>query len=342
MSKLKFPIAWSAFFLKLLSSLDISNRHLVHDNRDKRPHLSHSQTNNTKKSRLNRIVKKFKFPVTSSIIFLSIIFLNLPNSDLVRANESDRVTSNAQASQETTVINNVEANQEKTPHWGYGGAENPTEWGKLSPEFAACENGKNQSPIDIHSVEISPVHQAASARIKFYYQPTPLEVVNNGHTVQVNYAEGSSVTIDGQEYKLKQFHFHTPSEHTVKGKSYAMEAHLVHQNQKGEYAVIALFIEPGEENKLMETVWENIPETGKVKAVNNVKINVANFLPKSESNYHYVGSLTTPPCHEGVNWYIFREPIQASREQINQFNEIYSVNSRPVQPINNRHIEFEG
>ena len=277
-------------------------------------------------------MSKLKFSRAWSLIFLGIVSLGIYNVHTVQASQGETATNNV----------HIQPNQEKEPHWGYGGVDNPTKWGELSPEFAACENGQNQSPVDIHSVEISPVHQATSARIEFNYQPTPLEIVNNGHTIQVNYAEGSSVKIDGQEYKLKQFHFHTPSEHTVNGEAYAMEGHLVHQNQNGEYAVIGLLIEPGSENKLLKNIWENIPEKGQVKAVREVTINVANLLPQNGLHYHYLGSLTTPPCSEGVNWYIFREPIQASLEQIQQFHAIYSVNSRPIQPINDRSIELEG
>lgn len=276
-------------------------------------------------------MKKLKFPVKLSLISLGIMFLAISSPEMVQARQ-----------QKEMVKETSHASEGKITHWGYEGANNPTEWGKLNPEFATCAVGEHQSPIDIHSVEINPVHQkSVSANMEFNYQPTPLTVANTGHNVQVNYTDGSSVKIGGREYKLSQFHFHTPSEHTLNGEAYAMEAHLVHQDQNGEYAVVSLLIEPGTENKQLKNIWDNIPETGNVKAVSNATINVADLLPESTSNYHYIGSLTTPPCSEGVNWYVLREPIQASPEQIEQFTEFYSVNARPTQPLNDRAIDLE-
>lgn len=150
------------------------------------------------------------------------------------------------------------------PHWSYGGTENPTQWGNISQDFALCELGKNQSPINIKNAIAS-----TPAKISFDYQPSPLVVVNNGHTIQVNYAEGSTVTIDGQKYALLQFHFHTPSEHAVNAKASAMELHLVHRNAAGQLAVVGVLLNKGQANPLIAEVWGNIPATGKTNTVSD-------------------------------------------------------------------------
>ncbi len=243
------------------------------------------------------------------------------------------VISNAQA-------DNHQVDNHQTVHWGYEGSSSPREWGKLSPEFAACEVGHNQSPIDIHSVKEEPISEPLDVNIEFNYQSTPLEVVNNGHTIQVNYAQGSSVKIDGQKYELLQFHFHTPSEHTIEGKAYPMELHLVHQNRSGEYAVIGLLLEAGQSNQLMKTIWAQIPKTGEVKTVTGIAVDVNSFLPTNHAYYSYQGSLTTPPCSEDVSWYVMQEPMEVSEQQIEQFRAIYQLNARPVQPLHDRVIQI--
>ncbi len=224
---------------------------------------------------------------------------------------------------------------EDSPHWRYGGAENPTQWGQLSKDFALCETGRDQSPINIKDAVLS-----TPAKIDFDYKSSPLVVVNNGHTIQVNYAQGSFVTINREKYELIQFHFHTPSEHEINNKAAAMELHLVHRNEAGKLAVIGVLLTKGKENFLIKEVWENIPATHKTNAVNNVMINAANLLPSSKSYYSYTGSLTTPPCSEGVKWNIFVEPVTISEEQIEVFGKIYQVDARPIQPTNQRTIQL--
>ena len=159
------------------------------------------------------------------------------------------------------------------------------------------------------------------------------------HNVQVNYDKGSSLTVNGQEYELVQFHFHTPSEHTFNEEAYGMELHLVHQNQEGEYAVVGVFIKEGEENPLLATIFNNLPSEDGTKSVDDVTINAIDFLPPERSYYNYSGSLTTPPCTEGVSWYVLDTPIEVSEEQMNQFADLYTVNARPIQPLNERQVE---
>jgi carbonic anhydrase len=224
---------------------------------------------------------------------------------------------------------------EESPHWTYGGVNNPTHWGELSEDFTACEVGRNQSPIDIEkSVDSSP------AAISFNYNPVPLEIANNGHTVQVNYQPGSTVTIDGETYELLQFHFHTPSEHQIGGEAAPMELHLVHRNDANQLAVAGVMLENGATNPVINTIWQNIPEQQKVNAVEGMTINAANLLPNNKSYFSYEGSLTTPPCSESVMWHILTEPIQVSEAQIAAFERLYPVNARPIQATNGRIIEL--
>jgi carbonic anhydrase len=219
------------------------------------------------------------------------------------------------------------------PHWSYGGTENPTQWGSISQDFALCELGNNQSPINIKNAIAS-----TPAKISFDYKSSPLSVVNNGHTILVNYAEGSTVTIDGQKYALLQFHFHTPSEHEVNAKASAMELHLVHRNAAGKLAVVGVMLNQGKANPLIEEIWKNIPATGKTNTVSDRLINAIALLPSRKAYFSYDGSLTTPPCSEGVKWNVFVEPMTISEEQIEAFEEFYQVDARPLQPINNRKV----
>jgi len=223
------------------------------------------------------------------------------------------------------------------PVWRYGGVENPSQWGELSNDFALCESGKDQSPINI---KVKDVVEGTPAKIDFDYKPSPLVVVNNGHTIQVNYAEGSTATIDGQKYALLQFHFHTPSEHEINDKASAMELHLVHRNEAGKLAVVGVLLTEGKANALIQEVWKNIPATGKTNTVSDRMINALSLLPSSKSYFSYDGSLTTPPCSEGVQWNILVEPTTVSEEQIETFEKIYQVDARPLQFTNQRTVQL--
>ncbi|WP_013324880.1 carbonic anhydrase [Gloeothece verrucosa] len=222
---------------------------------------------------------------------------------------------------------------ELVPHWSYSGEENPHHWAALSPDFAICSKGQNQSPINFESGT-----REKSPNLVFNYQNTPLNIVNNGHTIQINYAKGSRVIIGDKDYELMQFHFHTPSEHTINKKVAKMELHLVHKNEEGEIAVIGILIQQGQEHPLIKKIWQYIsPEQGE-KNFANVIINAKDFIPVDQSYYNYIGSLTTPPCTEGVNWFVFKTPLKVSPQQIQQFTQIYQLNARPVQPLNQREI----
>ncbi len=219
--------------------------------------------------------------------------------------------------------------------WHYGGANNPTKWGNLKAEYAACKNGNSQSPINFETAKITKTNPA---KIQFNYQDVPLTITNTGHTIQVNYPPGSWVKIGEQKYDLLQFHFHTPSEHTVNNQAAGMELHLVHKNQAGQFAVVGVLIQEGKPNELLNTLWEQIPQTHDEVTASNIKINASKLLPENRAYYSYSGSLTTPPCTEGVKWHVLATPLEASLAQIEEFTEIYNVNARSLQPVNQRQI----
>jgi len=226
--------------------------------------------------------------------------------------------------------------EENKPDWGYGGTANPTKWGELSSEFESCEFGRDQSPIDINLVEES----EESSEINFNYQESSAEVVDNGHTIEVDFEPGNTIEIDGEIYKLAQFHFHTPSEHQIDNKYSAMELHLVHENEAGQLAVVGVMIDSGAENSTIASIWNAIPTGDKATQGNTVTIDVAKLLPKDKTFFSYRGSLTTPPCSEQVKWNVMSEPIELSAEQIEAFESLYPYNARPIQPLNGRTIEL--
>jgi len=213
--------------------------------------------------------------------------------------------------------------------WGYSGEHSPDHWGGV------CSTGKDQSPIDI----VNPTKEKLPA-IEFSYRASPLSVVNNGHSIQVNYGPGSSIVRDGKTYDLVQFHFHHMSENTIKGEHTPMELHLVHKASDGSLAVVAVMLQEGKANKVVETVWSNISaEEGKENAPASVTVDAAGLLPHKHGYYTFPGSLTTPPCSEGVLWLVLEEPETLSTEQIAKFAAIYPDNARPVQPLNGRQVQ---
>lgn len=219
------------------------------------------------------------------------------------------------------------------PHWTYSGEEGPENWAKLTPEYGACA-GKNQTPIDLAGfieAELKP--------IRFSYQAGGNEIFNNGHTVQVNYAAGSSISLDGIQFDLKQLHFHAPSENHINGKSYVMEAHLVHADKDGNLAVVALMFNEGDENKLLATIWPLMPANAGEKIALPSPFAVEKLLSSDKSYYRFNGSLTTPPCTEGVRWLVMKTPVSVSKEQVEAFmHVIHHANNRPLQPVNARPV----
>ena len=227
----------------------------------------------------------------------------------------------------------------KDVHWGYGdNEEGPANWKNLCDGFSAC-GGKAQSPIDIETGKA--VNSKDLKPIVFDYGKSTVDIINNGHTVQFNVSGDNKSTINGKDYKLLQFHYHTLSEHTVNGKHYPMEVHLVQKNNDKDYAVIGVMFKEGKENALLKKYLDKFPKKkGTYKSGESFDLN--QLLPADKSYYHYKGSLTTPPCSEIVSWYVMKEPVEASKEQIEKFSEILHNNYRPVQPLNGRTIyKFE-
>jgi carbonic anhydrase len=220
-------------------------------------------------------------------------------------------------------------------HWGYSGAEGPENWGHLSPEFETCGTGKNQSPINITSII-----EAELQPISFSYTSSPLDVVNNGHTIKASFAPGSSITVDGHAYELLQVHWHTPSENHIKDQSFPMEAHLVHADKDGNLAVIGVMYTTGQENNSITNVWNNMPaKTGEVSKNASVTVSPMDMLPANKDYYRFNGSLTTPPCSEGVRWMVMKDAVEASSEQVEKFHSsFHGDTNRPVQPINARPV----
>jgi carbonic anhydrase len=219
-------------------------------------------------------------------------------------------------------------------HWSYEGSDGPAEWGELDDAFAACKLGTFQSPIDIHDAKAADL-----PTIAFDYRPAPLKVIDNGHTIQVNYAPGSSIDVGGTRYSLVQFHFHKPSEERIDGESHAMVAHLVHKGDDGKLAVVAVLLDPGGANAVIDAIWANMPsEKGKEVAVEST-IDAASLLPVDKGYYTFQGSLTTPPCSEEVRWFVLKTPVTVSEDEIAAFGKLYPMNARPTQPLNGRTIE---
>jgi carbonic anhydrase len=229
----------------------------------------------------------------------------------------------------------ADAQHASTAHWQYEGADGPAHWGTLDGAYKKCSVGRQQSPIDIR--EAKAVDLPA---ITFSYKPSPLKVIDNGHTVQVTYAPGSFIRVGDQRYELQQFHFHHPAEEKVSGKSYPMVAHLVHKNAAGQLAVVAVLLTKGTANPLVAKLWKYLPaEHGKEVTPQNASVDATELLPSAHGYFTFSGSLTTPPCSEGVTWFVLKAPTQVSAGEILTFARKYPHNARPVQPLNGREIK---
>jgi carbonic anhydrase len=222
-------------------------------------------------------------------------------------------------------------------HWGYEGKTGPQSWNRLDPSYAACGKGHAQSLIDIRGTHLNKALQP----IEYHYISGGVKIENNGHTVMVTVHPGSYIVADGVRYDLIQFHFHHPGEETVKGHFSDLDVHLVHKSAEGKLVVIAVRFnqDTGVPNALMALLWPHLPTTpGKSEEVTEM-INPGGFLPANRAYWTYTGSLTTPPCTEGVRWFIYKDEVSISRAQFKLFSQIYRLNSRPVQEAHGRHIE---
>jgi carbonic anhydrase len=221
----------------------------------------------------------------------------------------------------------------KHAHWSYQGEAGPQAWSQLKSEFSLCSSGQRQSPIDIRgglAVELDPV--------RFDYQASRFAVVDNGHTVQVNLASGNSIEVAGKRFELVQFHFHRPSEERIDGKQFEMSLHLVHKDDQGRLAVVALLFDKGAAQPVLQRVWNNLPLEKNEELAARLPLELNALLPADRRYFTYMGSLTTPPCSEGVQWIVMREPVTASAEQIDLFARMYPMNARPLQASAGRRI----
>ena len=219
-------------------------------------------------------------------------------------------------------------------HWGYNGAGGPDQWGLMKPEFATCASGARQSPIDIRSgvrVDLEP--------IQFDYRATGFRVIDNGHTIQVNLDGGNSIEVQGRRYDLLQFHFHRPSEERIDGRQFDMVAHLVHKDPEGRLAVVAVLLDRGSAHPLVQTVWNNLPLEKGSEVVVRAALDMTHLLPADRRYFTYMGSLTTPPCSEGVLWMVMQQPVPIANDQINVFSRLYPMNARPIQSAAGRLIK---
>lgn len=238
-------------------------------------------------------------------------------------------------------------------HWSYvDGPGGPDNWGELSGANLACSKGKTQSPININIDNAVKVDLPA---LEFAYRLSPLSIVDNGHTIMVNYGEGSNLMVDGRQYRLVQFHFHKPSEEAINGERMDMVVHLVHQHHEGGLAVVGVLMTTKptpqrkswwgsddakpKDNPLIQTLWNNIPLVKERVESPGVMINVNQLLPEEKTYFTYMGSLTTPPCSENVLWFVMKNPIAVSEEQVQNFGRIYPMNARPLQAKGDRLVK---
>jgi carbonic anhydrase len=225
--------------------------------------------------------------------------------------------------------------QAYSAHWSYEPSHaGPAHWAELDPAFESCAKGMNQSPIDIRNAV-----KGDLPLLQFGYAEAAPTFVNNGHTIQVNLPTGQTLTVGNTTYELLQFHFHSPSEEAVNGKRAAMVGHFVHKNAAGELGVIAILMQPGNINAAFEPVFAHLPRQGESIHVDDLKLNLAAMLPTDKGYYAFEGSLTTPPCSEGVHWMVMKKPITLGAAQIKAFRRVFNANARPIQPLNGRIVK---
>jgi carbonic anhydrase len=229
----------------------------------------------------------------------------------------------------------VQSHAEGEVHWSYSGERGPEHWGTLSEEFAACRVGKNQSPIDIRTDRLV---ETALPPIRLDYAGETTSIINNGHTLQVNVSGDNTLTAGGETFKLLQFHFHSPSEHQIDGEAFPLEAHFVHQNANGELAVVGLLFRTGESNPDLAQIEVAAPPGAGEQASFTHTLQAALTHPARQIStyYRYSGSLTTPPCTEGLRWFVIPVAVTISREQVARYIALIGADARGPQPVNAR------
>ena len=220
-------------------------------------------------------------------------------------------------------------------HWDYLGIEGPEHWGMLTEQYMTCEIGNRQSPINITKTH----HGDHQQKLVFHYQTSQLHEMNNGHTIQISHVSGCRVDLNDRKYQLRQFHFHAPSEHHIEGKAFPMEMHLVHQDETGHVLVLAVMMETDAHEPVLRKLWKWLPEQIGQDVSIPLELSLTDILPINTHHYTYSGSLTTPPCTEGVQWIVLKQPMHVTQQDVDQFVQIIGQNARPIQPLRGRHID---
>jgi carbonic anhydrase len=218
--------------------------------------------------------------------------------------------------------------------WSYEGETGPANWGKINKAWTKCGSGERQSPIDIRDgmrVELE--------QITFDYKPSSFTVTDTGHTIQVDVAGGNYLHVLNRQYELVQFHFHRPGEERINGKSFEMVVHLVHRDAEGKQAVLSVLLERGHAQSTIQTVWNNLPLEKHDVIRPTIVLDVNQLLPEKRDYFTYMGSISTPPCDEGVLYMVMKNPLQASPAQMALFSRLYPMNARPVQASAGRVIK---
>lgn len=218
--------------------------------------------------------------------------------------------------------------------WSYDGDTGPANWGKINSNWAKCGTGSRQSPIDLRDgMKVDLEH------IAFDYRSSGFNVIDNGHTIQVGVGLGNYITVQNRTYELQQFHFHRPSEEKINGRGTEMVVHLVHKDGEGNVAIIAVLLERGAANSMIQTVWNNLPLEKNQTVTPVVALDVNDILPKKREYFTFMGSMNEPPCTEGVLWLVMKQPMPASPAQMALFSRLYPLNARPIQPGGGRVIK---
>jgi carbonic anhydrase len=220
--------------------------------------------------------------------------------------------------------------------WDYEGPRGAEHWSELDSQYATCNSGKKQSPIDIRDTQKTDL-----PALRFEYRSAPLKyVINNGHTIRVNYHDdpgrGNLLIVGDKRYQLTQLHFHQPSEEYIHGKPYDMVIHLMHEASDGEVVGVAVLLRAGRSNATIQQLWERMPRSEGQQEVAGVDFNPSGMLPHNTGYYMYVGSLTAPPCTEGIKWLVLKTPVDISAAQLSAFSQLYPHDVRPLQPLNGR------
>lgn len=272
-------------------------------------------------------------PIAYSRLLLSVMLLGgLMAGCADKESAEDRAASSGPAQAAVT----------RTVHWSYEGETSPEHWGELAEDFKTCETGQHQSPVDIENSQVRKDAKLTPPEVR--YSPSKVAVINNGHTIQVTVdGPDNQLVLEGKTYTLKQFHFHLPSEHEIDGQHSAMELHFVHQSGDGGFAVLSVLINSGKENAELNKLWSRLPaEESETSVQIEGTFDLNALLPQNLHSYRYQGSLTTPPCSEGVQWVVLQEPVEWSEKQIGAFRSLFPHDNRPVQPLDGRTLTTEG